>query len=168
MGSISIAQARELLAELARDFAPILAKARVREIPPLAVSRSKQRLGETVWARTGVHSWRADRIKVSAYLLAQGDRAAVRSVLIHELAHLAAGPKHGHDDRWRSLHRAMGGDGKRLATIELAAPHKYTATCPRCGHQVHFDRRWSRPHSCARCVPGRFDPSVVLTVVQNY
>ncbi len=81
------------------------------------------------------------RIEISIYY-ARGveDEAALRRLVLHEIAHALVGVNHGHDSVWREMSLRIGGDGLRCTANPVPAPGKVEVTCSGC-RQVH---RWYR------------------------
>ena len=102
---------------------------------------------------------------------------SIKNTITHEIAHALAGPKHGHDSLWRSIHIRLGGDGQRCydsnnfkdgedGDLRYKEEHyNYVATCKN-GH-VHFmNKRTKTRHSCSICC-GYFNPEYLLEFKLN-
>lgn len=60
------------------------------------------------------------------------DDAAVRNILLHEIAHALVGAEHGHGPHWQAKAKEIGCDGNRCHALAFAPPAAYTLQCP-CG-----------------------------------
>ena len=67
--------------------------------------------------------------------------------VIHELAHIAAGIDHQHDDVWLKIYREMGGEGGECADLpdELLPAAKWTLKCKKCTWSLQKYRRVKKP-----------------------
>jgi predicted SprT family Zn-dependent metalloprotease len=90
--------------------------------------------------------------------------AALHSTFIHELAHLIAGPGHGHDYHWSAICRQIGGKSSRCHQYEsmrgTPRARKHVATCAGCGFELMKARRLTqgRTYRHRRC-GGTFVPA---------
>ncbi len=78
----------------------------------------------------------------------------VWDTLIHELAHIAVGIEHYHDDVWVGVYRALGGVGSRLVEIpdKYIPPGKWTLKCTKCPVSVQrYRRSYSHCYFCVDC-----------------
>ena len=76
--------------------------------------------------------------------------------VIHELAHIAVGVEHQHDDVWLKIYREMGGEGGACADLpdELLPAAKWTLKCRKCTWSVQKyrrDRKAKCRYFCAEC-----------------
>ena len=82
------------------------------------------------------------------------DPEQMRDTLAHEVAHIIAGLRSGHNEVWRTIARALGSSGDRCATLETAKsigispparrPVQTVAECNRCGYVVRRRNRLPR------------------------
>ena len=78
----------------------------------------------------------------------------VWDTIIHELAHIAVGVEHGHDNVWLGVYRELGGVGSRLVEIpeEYWPKAKWTLKCTKCTWSVQrYRRTYSHCYFCAEC-----------------
>lgn len=69
----------------------------------------------------------------------------IEDTVYHEIAH-AVTPGHNHDEVWRAVCVALGGNGKRyfMSTAnggKVNVPYKWEGTCPKCGNKFYRNRR---------------------------
>jgi predicted SprT family Zn-dependent metalloprotease len=112
--------------------------------------------------RAGLCSFDKHRITVSRYLAGRYEDDEIHQILLHEIAHALAGPRAAHGQRWKTIAKELGYDGKRThdgAIADEFAP--WVGTCP-AGH-IHY--RYKQPRAalaCGRC-SRRFDPANAIT-----
>lgn len=119
--------------------------------------------GLTGWAfafdrarvRAGACHHRDRRITLSPWITRAHEEDQVRETLLHEIAHALVGPRHGHDEVWRSRARAIGASGERCyqGGDEPVVPGRWQGRCA-AGHVVHRHRRPTRVLVCTRCRGG--------------
>ncbi|QNN99310.1 SprT-like protease [Streptomyces phage Faust] len=106
-------------------------------------------------------------ISLSRKLTVQRSVDSVRNTMLHEIAHVKAGYKNGHNATWRSIAISIGCDGKRCSDDPIEIEYKYIAKCPN-GHlgkrYVRKPRASSRPRSCGKC-SNVYNPKYALKVV---
>jgi hypothetical protein len=141
----SLATLEEIRAEVARLGVTI----------PVEWDRAKKRAGLVTWHRvTGELLGMSFSRLVWPFMTPQERR----NTITHEVAHALAGPHAKHGEKWRALHRSLGGDGERCGDVEVpesVLKSKYIGTCP-AGHEIGRSRRTSamdRESSCKRCAP---------------
>jgi len=105
--------------------------------------------------RFGHCSYKRKTITLSRRLTLLNDAAAVRNMILHEIAHALLPQGAGHGRAWRELAISIGCDGQRLHSA-IAEP-KWLALCPACGHRVEYRRR-RESLACKRCCRGVYDP----------
>lgn len=69
------------------------------------------------------------------------------NTMLHEIAHLRVGPRHGHSAVWRQEFIRLGGNGMRTHSYVTARKAKklFYAECERCGGRLEFGPvRWRR------------------------
>lgn len=108
----------------------------------------------------------ADRvIYLSEPLTALNEEAKVRDTILHEIAHVLAGPRHGHDRVWKMQCLVVGCKPERCYdSAEVETPDApFEATCPKCKRIVkrHRAMRPGKRQSCGKC-SRRFNPAVEL------
>ena len=80
------------------------------------------------------------RVELSEAFVRANDDAAVRDVLLHEIAHALAGHAAGHGPVWKQFARAVGANPS--ATVHsVTPPGRWQANCPHCGHLYALYRR---------------------------
>lgn len=106
--------------------------------------------------RFGQTRYGTKTISLSRKLTVQRSVDSVRNTVLHEIAHVKAGHKNGHNAIWRSIAISIGCDGKRCSDDHIEIDYKYIAKCPN-GHlgkrYVRKPRASSRPRSCGKCSP---------------
>ena len=93
--------------------------------------------------RIGACHHRTKRISLSQYATSVNDEVAVRNTILHEIAHAICGFSEGHGPVWKAKCLEIGGDGNRLGSIAVRAPHKWQIKCSDCGY---IWKRYRRPH----------------------
>jgi predicted SprT family Zn-dependent metalloprotease len=109
-------------------------------------------------ARTRAGACRSDRreIALSRHLIGLYSPEQVAQTVLHEIAHALAGPRHGHDQAWRTIARRIGYTGGRCLPADAPQVEgPWEGICP-AGHRTTADRRPVRVRSCPQCSP-RFD-----------
>ena len=111
--------------------------------------------------RFGCCRFRDRTITLSRYLVALNDERLVRNTILHEIAHVHAGPKAKHGPVWRERAVALNISPERCYNSrEVAAPTpSFVGTCPNCGHTVRRHRRTriACGDCCRKYNGGRFD-----------
>lgn len=102
-------------------------------------------------SRAGICRFGPRTIGLSAPLTAVHDEAEVRDTILHEIAHALAGPRHAHDERWRTIARQIGCSGERCVSSDAARVETaWLGVCP-VGHTTGRHRRPERVMTCSRC-----------------
>ncbi|MDZ7799783.1 MAG: SprT-like domain-containing protein [Trueperaceae bacterium] len=104
--------------------------------------RGKRTLGTTrvvAGARTGT-------VRLSRYLVQNGDDARISATLLHEIAHAVAYARYGrramnHGPLWRSVAREVGAEPRATCSSDPVAPPRHVLVCRRCGTRVGLYRR---------------------------
>jgi predicted SprT family Zn-dependent metalloprotease len=112
------------------------------------LNRSKRNLGLCRYTER--------RIELSAHFVAAHEEAAIRDVILHEIAHALAGHEAAHGRLWRAICRAIGARPERCGDVTMPLG-KWTATCPGCRRQYDRIRRppRNRRYMCPTCGPER-------------
>lgn len=99
-------------------------------------TNAKRQFGAAVHKkRNGVIIYR--EMRLSAPMVRLNDFDEVNDTILHEIAHLLAGPEAGHGPLWRRIARQIGAKPNRLAGANVAAPQaKYVIVCENCGVKV--------------------------------
>jgi predicted SprT family Zn-dependent metalloprotease len=112
------------------------------------------RLGEAK-RRFGSCAYHTKQITLSAPMTELNDEAAVRDIILHEIAHAIAGPKAGHGKIWKAQARAIGCSADRCYGADVHLPPLqrswFVGTCPGCQRQIL--RRSRRNLACGKCSP---------------
>jgi len=124
---------------------------------PVVFARTKSALGRAWW-RGGLPF----KIDLSSYWMRYLPEADVRDTILHEIAHLMAGPWAGHGSAWVNACVKIGANPSRVADLPESLMlevkekiSKYKAVCRKCGEVHHFNRftkRWQRNlYRCGVC-----------------
>lgn len=128
---------------------------------PFKFNNGKRMLGVASFMTnrtTGV--WRPVSLGLSSYWTLACDESEVRDTILHEIAHLLAGPRAGHGTVWKAHARAIGAKAQRCGepsqeaqqTVAKMAPAAWVGTCP-AGHTATMHRAPGRVRSCNKCHP---------------
>jgi predicted SprT family Zn-dependent metalloprotease len=97
-------------------------------------------------------------IKVSKPFAEIATLSQLHNLITHEIAHAMVGPRHGHDEVWRSTHIKLGGDGKRCSSVRVPRPKKkdtWKLSCVNSCFEVGYKRRPKTAFRvCRRCKGG--------------
>lgn len=105
-----------------------------------------------------------DALSLSRHILPMWPEEEVRKVILHEIAHIIAGPTNHHNAKWRAVARSLGIRGDRCYSADLPTPPAaWTGLCP-AGHEFPRTRRPSSRSSCPQH-PGAkgFKPEWAIT-----
>lgn len=103
--------------------------------------------------RSGQCNHRTRTISMSRKIIVAMDTEQFMNTLHHEIAHALVGPGHGHDQVWRDMHYALGGNGRRQSQVDTThITPKWLGTCPS-GHTISRHRLTKRAKngSCPKC-----------------
>jgi len=109
-------------------------------------------------------------ISLSSQLTELNPEEKVRQTILHEIAH-ALTPGCAHNEIWRRVCLAIGGDGKRCydeKTTETPV-HKWVAKCGKCGKETPRHRKNKRLY-CGKCLKEnghRFIKEIKLKWIKN-
>lgn len=98
-------------------------------------------------------------IALSAVMAEHATDAAVRNVILHEIAHARAPKGAHHGPVWRAIARAIGCDAARTSSV--VTPRKYVGECPACG-RLYYKNARRRNAACTACNGGKWNASRVL------
>lgn len=117
--------------------------------------------------RFGATHWRTKQITVSQHVALLNPKEDVLDTILHEIAHVLAGPRNGHNYLWKAHARAIGASPERCAPAETKTPPaKWIAYCPN-GHQHLVHRRKVRStSSCGRC-SNVYNPDYIIKYKLN-
>lgn len=103
--------------------------------------------------RLGCCDYRRRRITLSRAFVECNDLAAVRDVVLHEIAH-ALTPGAGHGPRFKRTAADLGcSAGARVAPgAVVSPPFRYRLRCPHCGRCYHRYRKPSKALVCGPCL----------------
>lgn len=122
-------KAQSIVAEYVQEYPMLMGL-------PVRVSKRQTRAGGSARFRGGIPL----EIVISYPYFSNPDNwDNLREVVTHEMAHCVAGIQAKHNPYWKSIHRAMGGTGKRCHTMTLATEYaekkrkrRYAAKCSKC------------------------------------
>lgn len=107
------------------------------------------------------------KITLSATLAKIYPPAVMVDVVLHEVAHALAGPKHKHDQHWKRIAVSLGATPKALLPPTLPTPHApWEGTCAHCGLVKRLHSMPRRVVSCGRC-SSSFRSDLVLQWAKN-
>lgn len=112
-------------------YRPALAAVRIR------ISGRLSRSAGNADPRTGI-------VQLSERIFRLEENAPMfRNTVLHELAHVIAGPAvRAHGREWRSVFIEIGGDGRRTHSLRAAGEHRLRpARCGRCSREVEIGPR---------------------------
>lgn len=95
------------------------------------------------------------RIELSIHFVLANDEAAVRDTILHEIAHVLAGPDAGHGNKWKTICRRIGALPERCDHSAQMPTGRWLASCPACGHLYTRHRKplKGRQYMCRTCGP---------------
>jgi len=67
-------------------------------------------------------------IEISKFALHLGEKKCLNT-LLHEIAHVLAGHKNGHNKIWKRIAIRLGCDGKRCSNSKMNIKHNYELSC---------------------------------------
>ena len=94
------------------------------------------------------------KIEISKAFIRMG--FGVWDTIIHELAHIAAGVEHQHDEVWLKIYRALGGEGEATCDVpdHRCPPAKWTLECTACSWcypRYRRDYKYKGVYVCNEC-----------------
>jgi len=123
--------------------------------------------------RFGVCQYRYRRIQLSAPLTLLNSEEQVRDTILHEIAHILAGPQAKHGPAWKRVAASIGASPTRCADVGARPPAKWRGACPNCDFVVERHRLTERsatgacPKCCAKYAGGRFSERFALSWTEN-
>jgi predicted SprT family Zn-dependent metalloprotease len=91
--------------------------------------------------RAGLCSFSRKVISLSADYVQRNDESFVRDTILHEIAHVMAGPSAGHGNVWKLFARSIGARPERCASDETnTRTGRYVTTCPDCQGTLSMHR----------------------------
>jgi predicted SprT family Zn-dependent metalloprotease len=131
--------------ELETEALSILAE--VREHHPehaAALATVRVRISRRLVRSAGNADPRLGLVQLSEPIFRLEENAPMfRNTVLHELAHVIAGPEvRAHGREWRAIFLALGGDGRRTHSLRAAGEHRLRpARCVRCAGTVEIGPR---------------------------
>lgn len=111
--------------------------------------------------RNGQTDFYNKTVSLSAPRTKERSEDAVRNTVLHEIAHVLAGPRENHGPAWQTICIRIGGDGKRCGEDKVVVAHKYEVRCINHGLMRKMHRRpkggvdsYLSRFSCRRCGRG--------------
>jgi hypothetical protein len=107
--------------------------------------------------RYGQCRYREKELAVSEWLirLNGADHPQVKDTLLHEMAHVLAGPGHHHDLYWKGCAIKLGANPSTTvnerAAAQVATPPGYVSCCPKCNREGQ--KRPGKPRKPRMCGP---------------
>lgn len=102
--------------------------------------------------RCGSCQYELKRISLSRHFAALNDRAEVKNVLLHEIAHALAGPGVGHGAAWRAQAVRIGARPETTAPEYIGMPSpKWSLVCRNCDKVVAQRHRRALDVTRTRC-----------------
>lgn len=120
----------------------------------------------------GVANHRTKTIELSNFVFDKlVDKREMLDTVLHEVAHVLAGGKAGHNYVWQSWCIKIGAKPEacyKQSDLNIKQGDlKYSTVCNVHGVQSHYSRRPTSPRSCSKCC-GYFNTKYLLKVVQNW
>ena len=103
--------------------------------------------------RLGCCDYNTKTISISSHFLRGPtcEERKMRNTVLHELAHAIVGPKHNHDNVWKTMAVKIGCDGKTTSCMDLPDA-KYTLECPnKCFVQPYYRKPKIDGKVCLKC-----------------
>ena len=113
--------------------------------------------------RAGECNYATQHIGFSTHYIEKASIEQVRNTVLHEIAHVLTGrlPK-PHSSRWKTVFKAIGGNGQAYTTPPAAAvasgDYRWVGKCPTCSHEIGERRAPTAVFACSRCcADGKFN-----------
>jgi len=123
-------------------------------------------------ARFGLCNYGKKTITLSKKLVLMNDEARVNNTILHEIAHVLAGGKNGHNHIWKAKAIEIGCDGKRCYNSKAVnkPEGRFVYECPECKKEIYRHRRMKSRSACSQCCNehngGKFTEEFVLRWVR--
>ena len=104
-------------------------------------------------------------IYLSKVYVQYNNEEEIKNTILHEIAHVLAGPLEGHSSIWRGIALNIGCNGKRLNSTATMPKGKYEYVCKNCGYISYSHRKLKRKYSCLECkkfCPNQYDRELIL------
>jgi hypothetical protein len=125
----------------------------LKELEAIA-SREMTKYGLEGWSfrfaqtkrQLGVCKYRKKLIEIADYHALNSPQESVLDTLLHEIAHVLAGPEAGHGPAWKAVAVRLGATPRACDSSDHTAmpPGDWQANCPACTKVIH---RYKRPRS---------------------
>jgi predicted SprT family Zn-dependent metalloprotease len=105
-------------------------------------------------SRAGSCKHRRHTITLSPHYVLNNSDEDIKDTVLHEIAHALVGPKHGHDDIWKTVCTRIGARPIRCYGNHVTMPKgQWQANCPTCKKEFHCHRRPKNITSryCMKC-----------------
>lgn len=129
---------KEKVKELAHH---LMAEHDVAHVPLKFNSRTTRRLGAVAYRRG---DGQPVYLELSTHMLRHVSWEQVTDTILHEIAHIIAGPKAGHGTEWKRVAARIGATPQTCTKALPPEAYKYQAECTRCGHVTGFSRMTAR------------------------
>jgi len=103
--------------------------------------------------RAGLCRFRPQIISLSHYFVTLNEDDEIIDVILHEIAHVIAGPNENHGFRWKHACGLVGAKVRRCALNAIMPNGKYTAYCLNC-NKKHYRHRMPKllPEEYMHCI----------------
>lgn len=121
--------------------------------------------------RYGATHWKNKTITLSTELVELNTVEQTTDTILHEIAHALAGPRNGHNYKWRMQCVKVGAKPVRCYSSSevVQPPHKWVGTCPGCSRETKRIKRMKV--ACATCCTkynhGRFSSEFLFVWTPN-
>lgn len=99
---------------------------------PVRITRAKVQLGRVTWKRDGSIKY----MGLSIHHIKLNDENEIRETILHEIAHMIAGPKVQHGTAWKRAAMRIGAKAERCSSVAVCPPARYQAVCQKCNKPV--------------------------------
>lgn len=103
------------------------------------------------------------------YCLEHNEVENFKQTVLHEIGHVLAGAKHGHDNVWKEKCKSIGLENpQRCNSTTYRRPNKYKLTCPHCGLVTYQAGKPRKGSACRKCCKeynnGKWHPNYIFEV----